>query len=82
MYAASNRATVNGKANVLTYPPTEAQVQQAQQLQQHRIQSFLGDNDGPNTMLSQATTSADESIARRQAEAARKIDDIIAGLNG
>ncbi|KAK1459301.1 hypothetical protein CMEL01_02300 [Colletotrichum melonis] len=79
MYAASNRATVNGNAPT---PPTEAQVQQAQQLQQHRIQSFLSDNSGPNTMLSQAPTSADESIARRQTEAARKIDDITAGLSG
>ncbi|KAI3552623.1 hypothetical protein CSPX01_00372 [Colletotrichum filicis] len=79
MYAASNRATVNGNAPT---PPTEAQVQQAQQLQQHRIQSFLGDNDGPNTMLSRASTSAGESMAKRRAEAARKIDDIMSNLNG
>ncbi|KAK1508636.1 hypothetical protein CTAM01_02422 [Colletotrichum tamarilloi] len=44
--------------------------------------SFLGDNDGPNTMLSHASTSADQSMARRRAEAARKIDDIMSNLNG
>ncbi|KAK1542850.1 hypothetical protein CPAR01_06237 [Colletotrichum paranaense] len=79
MYAASNRATVNGN---IPPPRTAAQVLQEQQLRQTRIQSFLSDNSGPNTMLSQATTSADESIARRQTETARKIDDITAGLSG
>ncbi|KAG7054185.1 hypothetical protein JMJ77_0001254 [Colletotrichum scovillei] len=78
MYAASNRATVNGN----TPPPrTEAQVQQAQQLQQNRIQSFLGDNNGPRTMHSHASTSADESMAKHRASAARKIENIMANLN-
>ncbi|EXF83302.1 hypothetical protein CFIO01_04552 [Colletotrichum fioriniae PJ7] len=63
-------------------PQTAAQALQEQQLRQTRIQSFLSDNSGPNYMLSHASTSVDNSMARHRAEAARKIDDVMANLNG
>ncbi|KXH41507.1 hypothetical protein CNYM01_04972 [Colletotrichum nymphaeae SA-01] len=79
MYAASSRAIVNGD----TSPPrTTAQVLQDQQLRQTRIQSFLNDNNGLNTKLSSASTSADESMAKHRAEAARKIEGIMSNFNG
>ncbi|OHE97599.1 hypothetical protein CORC01_07014 [Colletotrichum orchidophilum] len=79
MYTSSNRATVNGNT-----PPTQtaAQVLQQNRLQQHRIQSFLTDDDGPNTMLAQASTSAEESMAKHRAQASRKIDDIVSKVKG
>ncbi|KAJ3950655.1 uncharacterized protein N0V96_001806 [Colletotrichum fioriniae] len=59
-----------------------AQVLQDQQLRQTRIQSFLGDNNGPRAMLSQPSTSAEDSMAKRRAEAAHKINDIMSNLDG
>ncbi|KAI3555333.1 hypothetical protein CABS01_12378 [Colletotrichum abscissum] len=79
MYAASNRATVNGDT---PSPQTEAQILQEQQLRQSRIQSFLSDNNGPKTMLSDNSTSADKSMAKHRAEAARNIEDIMSTLKG
>ncbi|UQC74443.1 uncharacterized protein CLUP02_01094 [Colletotrichum lupini] len=79
MYAASNRATVIGDT---PSPQTEAQILQEQQLRQSRIQSFLRDNNGPKTMLSDSSTSADKSMAKHRAEAARNIEDIMSTLKG
>ncbi|KAK1534139.1 uncharacterized protein CCOS01_02891, partial [Colletotrichum costaricense] len=63
-------------------PQTATQVLQQERLQQHRIHSFLNDNDGPKTMLSHAPTSPDESMAKHRAEVARKIEDITSNFNG
>ncbi|KAK1639701.1 hypothetical protein BDP81DRAFT_391772 [Colletotrichum phormii] len=44
--------------------------------------SFLDDKNGPKTMLSRASTSADESVAKHRTEAARNIDDIMSKVKG
>ncbi|KAL0782870.1 hypothetical protein CaCOL14_000776 [Colletotrichum acutatum] len=79
MDTASNRATVHGTT---PSPQTASQILQQKRLQQRRIQSFLGDNNGPRTILSHVSTSAVESVAQHRAETSLKIDDITSKVQG
>ncbi|GKT49969.1 uncharacterized protein ColSpa_10150 [Colletotrichum spaethianum] len=73
MDSASNISIVNGDVpSRRTADPNEAQ-----RLQDERLQYFIGNDELPNSVLPHMTTSSKKSITKHKNKMSRKINEII-----